>query len=400
MAGRAIIKRIKQHKRLYASLLSLRGLPQNTVMRLARLIRGMDGSAVVFSSFDCRSYCDNTRYVSEALHALRPDIGIIWLFRDVEKAKAKFPVPDYVRCLRMGSIEGLSALGRARVIVDNYNKGPFLKLNRKKQYYIQTWHGDRAFKKVGYDYDPVRPVAEEYASLCVSGSDYGDRQIRSAFRYKGEILKVGYPRNDILVRNDPEEAAAIRRKLCIDGNIRLLMYAPTYRDADRRAHQAQRMPLDLNRVLDTLEKTTGEAWKCLVRTHYLSFGIRMDESDRLIDATDYPEMAELLLISDALITDYSSCAGDYALLRRPIFLYQDDLADYQGNNRSLYFRMEDSPYFAASDPDQLDRLIEGCTPELARENCDAILKFYGEAETGYAAEKIAQIIIEKTEAHK
>ena len=110
-------------------------------------------------------------------------------------------------------------------------------------------------------------------------------------------------------------------------------------------------------------------------------------------------MAELLLVADALITDYSSCAGDYALCRRPIFLYQDDLEDYKNNSRQLYFDMKYSPYWVASTPEELDALIEACTPERARENCDAILRFYGEAETGHAAQSIAEYIVKQLEIY-
>jgi Putative glycosyl/glycerophosphate transferases involved in teichoic acid biosynthesis TagF/TagB/EpsJ/RodC len=174
------------------------------------------------------------------------------------------------------------------------------------------------------------------------------------------------------------------------------MYAPTYRDTDRKTKGAQKVPLDLSHVLDTLEKTTGETWKCLVRAHYYAFGMNLDSSDaRMLNVTAYPEMAELLLISDALLTDYSSCAGDFILLRRPVFLYQDDLEEYTSENRALYFDMKDSPYWVAATQAELDKLIADCTPERAKENCDAILKFYGENETGQASKLVAEYIIDK-----
>ena len=70
-----------------------------------------------------------------------------------------------------------------------------------------------------------------------------------------------------------------------------------------------------------------------------------------------------------------------------------DLEDYRTKNRDLYFNMEDSPYWVASTPEEMDRIIEASTPERARENCDAILRFYGEAETGHAAQSIAEYIL-------
>ena len=393
---------VSRNHKLYMALGDIFGLYRNTMMKLGHLLGGYDNNMVVFSAFDHRSYNDNPRYISEKLHELRPETRIVWLFNDVEEARSTYDIPDYVECQMCIKRKGLFALSRARVVVDNFGKRFYLRFPGKDQVYIQTWHGDRAFKKVGYDNEGrhVRMI-EEKATLGVTGSDYGDRQFRSAFHYKGEIMKVGYPRNDILVRNDPAENAAIRAKLGIDADTRILMYAPTFRDTERQQLKSQKVNLDLFKVLDTLEETTGEKWKCLVRAHYMSFGIQMDDgSGRLIPASSYPEMAELLLISDALITDYSSCAGDYALLRKPIFLYQDDLEEYRTKNRALYFNMEDSPYWVASNPDEMDALIRACTPERAKENCDAILEFYGEAETGHAAESVAKYIIKKLEEYQ
>ena len=393
---------LKRNRKLYLKISPVFGLYRNAVMACARLCHGIDKDLAVFSAFDSRSYNDNPRYISEALHEMKPDAKIVWLFKDVEKAKKSFDIPDYILPMNSISREGVGMLARARIVVDNFNKRSYIKLKYPDQFYIQTWHGDRAFKKVGYDnpgqYDYL---IEEHASLCVAGSDYGEMQFRSAFRYKGEVLKCGYPRNDILLRDDPAESAAIRKRLGMDENTCLLLYAPTFRDVQQRAHQMQKANLDLLHVLDTLEKTTGEPWKCLVRAHYMSCGIPTDETGgRLINVSAYPEMAELLKVSDALITDYSSCAGDFALTRRPIWLYQDDLEDYTSNNRALYFDMKASPYWVASTPEEMDALIRNTTPESARENCEAILRFYGECESGHAAQTIAELIITKMEEGK
>ena len=396
-----ILSRIKallrKNRSVYLLAGWLVGLYQNTLMKCALLFRGFDDNMVVFSAFNFRSYNDNPRYISEALHALRPQTDIVWLFQDVDRARRMYPIPDYVRAYRHSSPAGIFAIGRARVVVDNYAKKYYLKLPHRGQIYIQTWHGDRAFKKVGMDYEGrhVR-MLEQHCSLGITGSDYGDRQFRSAFQYEGELMKVGYPRNDILIRNDPAEAAAIRARLNLDADVRLLLYAPTFRDQNKEDGTVQKVALDLHRVLDTLERTTGARWQCLVRVHYLSKGLALDtDAQRLISVSDYPEMSELLLISDALLTDYSSCAGDFALCRRPIYLYQDDLMDYKTKNRELYFDMSDSPYWVAATQDELDALIRQTTPERARENCDAILRFYGEAETGHASQSIAEYIVAK-----
>ena len=388
-------QKLRKNKRLYDILGRFYGLRWNVPMQLARALRGLDDNMAVFSSLDYRSYSDNPRFVSEALHEMRPRTDIVWLIQDGEEARKRFDIPDYVRIYKSTSIAGVCAMARARVVVDSFNKKFYLKFPGKGQIYIQVWHGDRAFKKVGYDNPDFNfRMLEEHCSLCVTGSDYGDMQARSAFHYKGEILRVGCPRNDMLIRNDPAERAAVRARLKLDDDTRVLLYAPTFRDTDRRARREEKVRLDLLHVLDTLERSTGKRWKCLVRAHYMAVGISIDApSDRLIPASGYPEMAELLLASDALLSDYSSCAGDFALLRRPIYLYQDDLEEYQKNDRGMYIDAKSTPYWIATTPEELDALIERTTPERAKENCDAVLRFYNETETGHAARSVCEYIV-------
>lgn len=390
--------KLRHHAKLYYNVITpVYALYRNGRLNFYRRKYGFDDNAACFAAYNCTSYCDSPRLVSEELHRIRPQTKIVWLFNNVEKARQKYEIPPYVECRYALSKEGLRALACSRILVDNFSKSHYLKIAYPKQIYLQVWHGDRAFKKIGLDTKtPRKYLLEQDCSMAVVGSDYGEMQFRSAFRYKGELLRVGCPRNDILLRDDPDEAKNIRAKLGIDENVGCLLYAPTYRDRASEKRDRQRMPLDLSHVLDTLEKSSGKKWVCLLRTHYLSYGIRENGEDiRIRNVTTYPEMMELLKITDVLLTDYSSCAGDFALTHRPIFLYQDDLEDYSGNDRELYFDMKDSPYWVATTPEELDALIEACTSERAAENAQAILDFYHTDESGHAAEKVAQYLAEQ-----
>lgn len=386
---------LRHHAKLYYNVIApVYALYRNGKLAFFRRRYGFDNNAACFAAYNCASYCDSPRLVSEELHRIRPETKITWLFKDVEAANRKFDIPPYVECRYALSNEGLRALACSRVLVDNFSKAHYLKIKYPQQVYLQVWHGDRAFKKIGLDTKtPRKYLLEQDCTMAVVGSDYGEMQFRSAFHYQGELMRVGCPRNDILLRNDPAEALRIREKLGIESGMRCLVYAPTYRDRATLKRDRQRMPLDLSHVLDSLEQTTGDKWICLLRTHYLSFGIRENGADeRIRNVTAYPEMMELLKIGDALLTDYSSCAGDFALTLRPIFLYQDDLEDYSSNDRELYFDMKDSPYWVATNPQELDRLIDECTPERARENSQAILDFYNTEETGRATQEVAKYL--------
>lgn len=393
LSFRSVKQTLKNHPLTFKVFYPLLKAYRVNLMRAAQKLMGVRSNKVVFSSFDSDAYSDNPRYISERLHELRPDCDIVWLISKNRMDKVK--TPDYVRRVPPLNPAGLIEQATARFWVDNSRHPENIYLNEKKQYYIQTWHGDRGFKRVGVD-DEKKEVNlfEDRCAMMIAGSEFGRKTYRTAFRFKGEVLMDGCPRNDVLVRNDPSEAAAIRKGLKIPADVKLLMYAPTYRRVAGRGRQSA--VLDIPATLDCLEKKTGEKWRCLYRAHYKMAGLIAGANDeRMTDVSDYPEMTELLLISDMLITDYSSCGGDFALLRRPLFLYQADVASYLKDDHSFYFRMEDSPFMIAHNQEELEHLIETTDAEKARENCEALDRFFGTTETGRASEAVCKYIIDR-----
>lgn len=396
---RAFKTALKHNQRLFELLHPLHKAYRVAVMRAAQLCHGVNPRRVVFSSFQGRSYNDNPRYISERLHELCPECEIVWLFR--ENVIKDIQVPEYVKKCSYIARSGLVAQATAGFWVDNFRHAEAIYLNEKRQCYIQTWHGDRGFKKVGDDNEklPFKVLRiEDKCRMMIAGSDFGRRTYRTAFHFKGEVLMDGCPRNDILLRNDPAQAEAIRRKLGVAPGTKLLMYAPTYRDLEE--HLPQKAVLDISRTLDHLEKTTGQPWRCLYRAHYLNAGMVVDRDGRLIDACRYPEMAELLLVTDMLITDYSSCGGDFALLRRPLFLYHADAEEYLRESRSFYFDIEKSPFLVARDQAELERLIDETDAEKARANCEALDAFFGTTETGRATDAVCEYILARMNGGK
>ena len=366
-----------------------------------RRLRGVDLHAALFTSYGGETYSDNPRAVSEALHRAAPDWKITWVL-DYEKRREHIPIPDYVHVIKVQDKKAFfRAVATCGTWVTNFGFPDIPKA--KEQFFVQTWHGDRAFKKILYD-SPFAsaaltvPEAEEgFCDLAVAGSDYGEKQYRSAFRYRGKILKVGTPRDDALVFPSEERAAALRRYLGLEDHCRYLLYAPTLRRKNQNEYSAQSVgEIDLERVLDVLRQRDGQEWKCLLRGHPAVRGLTgVEQSSRFIDASGYEDMTDLLLAADMLITDYSSCAGDFALLRRPIVLYQQDLEAYMATDRNFYFDMKDSPYFIARSQEELETVIAALTEESARENCEEILRFYGTHECGHASEELVRIILER-----
>ena len=366
-------------------------------MMLMQRIYGVNPRKVIFESFEGRSYNDNPRYISEKLHELCPEAEIVWIFRPdtIRTVQA----PDYVKRILPLSWSGLKEQATARFWVDNFRRTANLYLNTDRQYYINTWHGDRGFKKVGDDNDKLvkAPVMrmEKHCAMMIAGSEFGAENYRTAFHMKGDILLDGCPRNDMLMHNDPAQAADVRRRLGIAPETGILMYAPTYRDDRNREQAAQDPMLDMVRTLDFLEAHTGKKWVCLCRTHYLSFGMKVADDPRVIPASGWPEMAELLLVTDMLITDYSSCGADFTLTRRPMFLYQADVNEYLDQSRSFYFPMEESPFLIAHSQEELERLILETDADKARENGEALDRFFHTTETGHASEAVCRYMMDR-----
>lgn len=375
------LKSLKKFPPVYKTLSLMRRIGGRVWMHGAFRLRGIQKKTVIFSSFKGKSYSDSPRFISEVLHALRPDVDIVWHLADSASA------PDYVRTVRPRSLSALTELATARCIVDNFNRPIYMKKS-PGQLYVQVWHGDRGFKKVLFDMDTRLHFPDgEQIDLAVSGSDFGTGTFRTAFRYKGEVLQTGMPRNDALVTGDPERAAGIRKSLQL-GNVKVMLYAPTFRDAT--AGKDQDAGFDLTRALDALEASTHEKWICLTRAHDQNKGIAARRDERLRDVTAYPEMSDLLLVSDLLITDYSSSAGDFALLDRPVVLYQPDLNTFTQDDRALYFDPRKGPYPQVESEEALLKLLSHFDEIPA--SGEPMKQFYKVTESGRSAQNVAEWI--------
>ena len=381
---------LKKSKFTYRLAVMLRRAPDPFLagwMRLCHGLFGVDKNKVYFSSFGGMLPNDNPRAVCEALHGIYPEAKLV--FRVNRQGMAE-DTPDYITKVPQRSLRGLREMATARVIVKNAGLLPWMR-KFSDQYYIQTWHGDRGFKKIRLDRSaPAKPLLREagYLDLMVSGSRFGSGVYRTAFRFEGEILECGCPRNDVLLKNPPEIAERTRRELGISPDTRVLLYAPTFRNSTTGAKFCA--PLSLDRVRDTLEKTTGDKWVCLSRGHVLNLGV---QSDAWMDVSRYPDVNPLLLISDMVISDYSSLAGDFMLLDRPAIFYQPDLDEYL-SERGLYFDPLKSPLIVARTEEELLDILS--RPIDAAANCREVLDFFGSYETGEAAvltaRRIARIL--------
>ena len=349
---------------------------------------------VVFSNFIGKHYDDNPRYISEALHKVAPDIKIVWL-----KHKGfQFNVPDYVKVVEYPSFRMLFEMATSRVWVDSHTKAMYI-MKRRGQYYLQTWHGGLGMKKiegdaedsVSYYYMASSKHDIDMADALVSNSEWISNIYKRAFHYKGEILKSGYPKNDIIIAGISEdEKDRVKEELGIDRREKIFLYAPTFR---KNYGPDKWMDIDLQKVYSNLN-SGSEKWAVLVRQHPSTqndFG-PFNYGEDIIDATYFPRMQDLILSTDIYVTDYSSGIFDFMLLRKPGFIYASDYELYEKDERGLYFGLDALPFPHASTTDELINEMSKFNNQIYQAKINSFIEEMGLYEPGNASEHLAILL--------
>ncbi|MFC7218387.1 CDP-glycerol glycerophosphotransferase family protein [Streptomyces polyrhachis] len=308
--------------------------------------RGALRETVLFDSFKGTQFSDSPRAVLEEL-VRRGGCGLApqWVVRDDQVT-----VPPGVEPVRMWSPEWYEALARSRYIVAN-NHLPDWFERREGQIVVQTWHGT-PLKKIGHDIEAVHFADKRYLerlekevrqwSMLVSPNSFSSPILRRAFGFEGELVETGYPRNDILRRrNNSARARQVREWIGIPPGKRVVLYAPTWRDD--QYHSAGRYKFDFRIDLQRFREVLGHDHVLLVRRHPNVVDPVPEAGDGFVwDVSEYPDMAELSLITDVLVTDYSSLMFDFANTGRPMLFFTYDLEHYRDTLRGFYFDFERS----------------------------------------------------------
>ncbi|MGW1228875.1 bifunctional glycosyltransferase/CDP-glycerol:glycerophosphate glycerophosphotransferase [Streptomyces sp. NPDC001515] len=298
---------------------------------------------VLFSSFEGRQYSDSPRAVHEELVRRETGLDHVWAVRDRQAR-----VPAGADTVEHGSAAWYEALARSRYIVTNTQLPEWFE-RRAGQTVVQTWHGT-PLKRIGLDLAGTSRANRAYIatlehrarqwSFLVSPNTFATPVLRRSFGYGGEVLECGYPRNDLFHAPDRVKvAAAVRASLHIPDTARVVLYAPTWREDLPK--NAGRYPMDLRLDLAAAERALGPDTVLLVRRHYLVTDRLPDSGTGFVrDVSRYPDAAELLLISDALVTDYSSMLFDFAETGRPMLFHTYDLEHYRDTLRGFAFDFE------------------------------------------------------------
>ncbi len=355
---------------------------------------------ILLIAYNGKEYSDSPRYISDYIQKRdqKNDLIMYWAIKEPERYKDI--ETKNLRFIEYRSLRFALEHMRSKFIITNI--GPMKAIaGRKGQEIISTWHGGGAYKKVGIEkyhqskaqLSIVRLVMKDVTLVLSSSKAFTDVCIHDAFHYDGNVLNAGLPRNDILLKSDVHYAIKenVKKYFSLPSDMHIVLYAPTW----RRSELKNAEKIDYKELLNSLQNRFSGDWIILYRAHNM---MNRDDmvlrNNSLLDATDYPDMQELLIAADVLITDYSSSIWDYSLLKKPGFLFVPDLEYYEENN-GLCTPIEKWGFAVCKTNEELKQKIRDYDQKEQIRAISENHKLFHSYETGKACEYVYDYIMSK-----
>ena len=317
------------------------------IFHFSKLFRAnVNDNLVILGASNGKAFIGNPKYLYYYLKE-NSNNDLVWLTKSdrlIKKLSSKG-----IKCVNNFSLEAIKLLRKARAVFVSHGWGDILPIKfSPRTVVVQTWHG--GFIKVKGKHPYVsKYINSKWATLTrthIRYDQFFDYAISASSEMKlleitsdvfkfpiKKILVTGYPRNDILFSNDPELIKRIRLDYNIPDSIeRIILYAPTYRELANA-----RNPFDNESLLKINKLCKNTNTYFLIKAHINEIIINFRDHENIKLISKDADIQELLLISDILITDYSSVLCDYLLLNRPILLYTYDYDEYV-KHRGIYYK--------------------------------------------------------------
>ncbi len=357
----------------------------------------INNKKIVFDNFNGKGFGCNPKYIATELIKENVDCDMVWLVNDMNTE-----MPKEIRKVKYGSFKSYYELTTAKIWIDNVRNYKGIP-KKKKQFYIQTWHASIGFKKCEADIEKLLP--EQYVKeakndgqitdLMISDSNFVTNVFKSAFWYNGKIEQIGLPRNDILNELPEKIKKKVYDYFKIEYSKKIVIYAPTFRKEEKEDY----IKFDYHKCCKILSEKFGGEFVLLIRLHPndVEHAKQIKEDEFVKNATLYPDIQELLAVSEVGITDYSSVAFDLAIVGKPVFLLCKDYENFIKKERDLFFDMKELPFSLNLTEEELYKSIQEFSIDEYNKIC---AEFYDRddikpVKTSQASYKIVQIIKEK-----
>lgn len=348
---------------------------------------------VFFMTYDFK-FTDNQSYIAQEFLRRKVSVDLVWVVKD-----KKTPMPKGVRKVLYRSFNMFEEMNTSKIWVDNALNCVWDNMPKQKdQYYFNTWHGSMGIKRLSGSGVWLHRAkrCRKRTDYCVTNSTFEEKVFEETFWKGVPCLKYGHARNDLLFDESKQESLheKVCKKLKVPAESKLFLYAPTFRDDGDMSF----LSMDYHEIQRTLEEKFGGQWVVLIRLHFKnrahSKKIRYDE--KVVNASGYPDMQELMAAVDMGCTDYSSWAYDYVLTRRPLILYAPDVRKYSGS-RGFYYSLEETPFPIARNTEEMQEKLRSFDMAKYQADCEQFLLDKGCYEDGHAAERIVDKMLELME---
>ena len=373
----------------------------------------MDDKTILFEAFGGRNYTCSPKAIYEKMLTMKEfkDYTFVWSFIDPSKHEVK--KDKRLKIIKSKSKEYYKYISISKYwIVNSIIEEGITK--KKDQVYVQCWHG-RPLKRLRYDIvvngaslssvEEIRKrndIDAKKFDYFISPSKYCTEKFTSAFNLKALgkeniIIEEGYPRNDFLFNKTKKDIDAIKKKLGLPLDKKVIFYLPTFRDNQHTSGVGYTYKLGID--FDSLKKKFSKEYVILFSPHYfIENSIDLTKYKGFIyNVARYDEINELYLVSDIIMTDYSSVFFDYANLKRPMLFYMYDIDDYKGNLRDFYISLDELPGPIAKTQDELENNLKNIDKEF-KKNKEKYEKFnekYNYLDDGNASERVIKVIFKE-----
>lgn len=397
-------EKIRIHKKLWRLLLSIyyRMLHNTKIIEIYKyLIKKLplQSNKIVMENYGGLGYGENPKYIAEELLKKDRRYRIIWLTDDKQSNYAQ-----RVKPVLKDSFRAYYECATAKVWVFNTRDVKLIE-KREGQVFLQTWHGGVALKKVEKDaedkltsrYVAAAKYDGEIADGIIVDGKLNEQIFESSFWLSPncERLKIGQPRVDILINEQKNQKIKrnVRNKLGIAEDSFFVLYAPTF----RRNQSLKGYITDFSGIKEAFIQRFGKV-EIAVRLHpsdsHLMEKYRENYGSEIANATAYPDVQELIIAADCIITDYSSIAYDFAIIRKPVLLIMEDVDEYI-EARGVYDVFYEQPFMMNYNEKMLIEEIHSFSYEEMNKRIDAFYEKYPTYNRGNASERAVEWLIEK-----
>lgn len=370
----------------------------------------VDDKVVFFETFNGRNYGCSPKAIYEKMLEMNEfkDYKFVWAFIDFDGHEVK--KDKRLIIIKHNSKEYFKYLSIAKYWIVNSILEESIK-KKKTQIYVQCWHGT-PLKRLRYDIEVEGSVMNTISEIrrrndidavrfdyFLSPSKFCTKVFTSAFNLvklgKEDILiEKGYPRNDSLFHYTSKEILKLKKKFGIENNKKIILYAPTFRDNQHTSGVGYTYELGID--FKHLQEKFGKDYIILFRTHYfVAKQLDLSQYDGfVIDVSLVDDVNELYIVSDIIMTDYSSVFFDFANLKRPMLFYMYDLDLYKGKLRDFYIDLKELPGPITQTQEELEDALEGLEENLNKykEKYKKFNEKYNYLDDGNASERVIKKI--------